>query len=220
MWLADHWDVWPSVGFGSGPSCSAPQVLGATGAQEEGGGKLPSAAITVTLAWALWGEALVDTSRGGESWILVLHRNFVVLCLSLFFVWSVSVWFRHLVTLLREGFSFSEAHKVLLLPCLKQQEGSRVDVWICPISRQQVIYCLLIGSAVPVLQHFSVMLIWEPFSLLKRVQRLPCPSPASHTLLLPSGPSELIQAVTAEEPPVGGLTGVSVLPAALLKNSW
>lgn len=37
--------------------------------------------------------------------------------------------------------------------------------------------------------------------------------------VLPSGPSELIQAVTVEEPPVGGLTGVSMSAAALLKNS-
>lgn len=67
MWLADHWDVGPGVGFVSDPSCSAPQGLGATCAQEEGGGNLPSAAIEVTLAWALQREALTDTSHGGEG---------------------------------------------------------------------------------------------------------------------------------------------------------
>lgn len=83
MWLADHWDI-VSVGFVSDPSCSAPQALGAAGVQEGGGGKFPSAAIA--LAWALQGKALIDTSHGGECWILVLRRNFAVVLfvLSLF----------------------------------------------------------------------------------------------------------------------------------------
>lgn len=133
---------WAQCGVCLRPLLLSPQGLGATGAQEEGGGKLPSAAIAVTSAWALQGEALVDTSHGGElNFSLAQELCCCPFCVVFIFVWSISVCFRHLVTLLQEGFSFSEAHKS---PTLALSEAAgRIKGWCLNLSNLQTAGYLL-----------------------------------------------------------------------------